>query len=54
MLKKLLERFNKPRPVQLSLNFGSDIKFKDCIRKNFIETRFAWLGASISFNISCK
>ena len=33
MFKKLLERFNKPRPVQLSLNFGSDIKFKDCIRK---------------------
>ena len=33
MLKKLLERFNKPKPVQLPLNFGSDIKFKDCIRK---------------------
>ena len=33
MFKKLLERFKKPKPVQLSLNFGSDIKFKDCIRK---------------------
>ena len=33
MFKNLLERFNKPRPVQLPLNFGSDIKFKDCIRK---------------------
>tara|TARA_R100000908_G_C3735396_1_gene133500 strand:+ start:684 stop:914 length:231 start_codon:yes stop_codon:yes gene_type:complete len=33
MFKKLLERLNKPKPVQLPLNFGSDIKFKDCIRK---------------------
>ena len=33
MFKKLLERFKKPKPVQLPLNFGSDIKFKDCIKK---------------------
>lgn len=29
---KFLKLFQKPKPVQLPLNFGSDIKFKDCIR----------------------
>ena len=31
MLKKMLNIF-MAEPVQLPLNFGSDIKFKDCIK----------------------